>query len=379
MKIVAPKVIDLFCGIGGASLGFKQAGYKILLGLDIDKTALEIYKENVKCKTIKEDIRKYTPEKCLTDANIKKGELDVLVCCPPCQGFSKIRKDGETDKRNDLVFTTARFIIEIKPKLVVFENVPGILAPKFREKFNEFCNMLKSNDYLISDNLENYKLNAANYGIPQRRKRVIMIAIRKEFADEPFTLLKQTHFKPKNSEKNEFQIWKTVKDAFFGLKNLRIKKKDPNDKYHYAPNHTTMIRKRLRRIPKDGGSREDLPKRFQLECHQNFGGHKDVYGRMEWNKPAPTLTGGWHTPSKGRFTHPVANRGLTIREACRLQTFPDDFDFLIENRQKISLFLGNAVPVEWIRIIANQIAKEMNWVERLNSDDNINFWERISK
>ena len=126
------------------------------------------------------------------------------------------------------------------------------------------------------------------------------------------------------------------------------------------------------------GSRSELPKELVLKCHKNFEGHQDVYGRMDKNKPAPTLTAGWHTPSKGRYIHPEQDRGLTVREACRLQTFPDNYDFNGAYKQQITQFIGNAVPVEWMRIIAKHIAKEMNWTVRLESNNDTSFWNSLS-
>jgi len=376
LKENAPNVIDLFCGIGGASLGFKQAGYNIRLGVDIDGKACEIFTHNIDSKIITKDINNYTPSECLNDAKIEKEKLDLLICCPPCQGFSRINKNGEGDPRNKLVEKTLEFILYLKPKVVVFENVPGILAEKYKEKLDLFISKLKENRYLFSDNLrKNHLLNAANYGIPQTRKRFILIAVNKDSGMNEISELKKTH----SQKNNDFEKWKTVKDAIFNLKKLKSGEKDSKDKYHYAPSHTERILKMIEKVREFGGSHENLPDEYKLECHKKFDGHQDVYGIMDWNKPAPTLTAGWHTPSKGRYIHPKDNRGLTIREACRLQTFPDNFDFLNASKQQISTYIGNAVPVELIRIIANHVANEMNWEDRLDRNNNISFWKRIIK
>jgi len=358
----APNVVDLFCGIGGASLGFKLAGYDIRLGLDIDSKACEIYKKNIDTKVIVNDINNYSPNECLSDANLLKGEVDVLICCPPCQGFSRIRKNGEKDSRNDLVDITAEFVLALKPKILLFENVPGILTEKYKGKLNHFLSLIRKNNYLFFDDLRReYLLNASDYGIPQSRKRFVLFAMNGSYKDKEISFLKKTH----SEANNELLKWKTVRDAIGDLSKLKSGKKSKTDIYHKAPTHTKRIVKLISKIKRNGGSRKDLPEKFVLECHKNFSGYQDVYGRLVWDKPAPTLTSGWHTPSKGRYIHPKQNRGLTIREACRLQTFPDNFDFCNASKIQIASFIGNAVPVEWMRVVALHIAKEMKWENRL--------------
>jgi len=273
---------------------------------------------------------------------LNKGEVDVVICCPPCQGFSRIRRDGEKDPRNDLVLYTGNFVSELQPKIVIFENVRGILSKKFRSKFDEFCSILEDHGYFLNYSV----LDMANFGIPQRRERVILLAVHKTIRNHIISCPSKTHENPIKIKENEnLKPWKTVRDAIFSLPRLKPGEKSVNDLYQ---------------------TRFDLPKKYWLNCHLNHNGHGDVYSRMFWDKPAPTLTGGCLAPSKGRFLHPEDHRGLTIREACRIQTIPDNFSFLNTSKVKIGRYIGNSVPVEFMRLIALHIAKEMGWEKRLS-------------
>jgi len=357
----SPTVIDLYCGIGGSSLGFQNAGYDVRLGVDIDAIACEIYTNNLGIKSIESDILEYTPEQCKEDANLEKDNIDVVICCPPCQGFSKIRRNGEDDPRNDLIEYTANFVLKLNPTMIVFENVRGIVFPKNIAKFKEFQEIL-GNQYLLSDRI----LNAVDYGIPQNRERVFLFGIRKNARDHPLTFPEITHGEVEVKKKAKKLLpYATVKDVIGDLPSLVSGEKSDVISHHKATEHTDRLVERFKHIPKNGGSRSDLPEKYVLSCHKKFYGFKDVYGRMLWDQPSPTLTGGCLMPSKGRFLHPEDDRGLTAREALRIQTFPDDFNFSIEEKTKVGNFIGNSVPPGWMKIIATHIAKEMEWENRL--------------
>ena len=330
-----PKAIDLFSGCGGLTLGLTQAGFRVVGAIEIDPLAVETYKVNHRRVVIWEkDILKISAAEVMRRLGIKRGQLDLLAGCPPCQGFSTMTtlngRIGQ-DKQNDLVFEFLRFVRAIRPKAVMLENVPKLAKNR---RFKKLRIELQKLGYKINCSV----LNAANYGVPQRRRRLILLAGRG--AKIPFGL-------PTRRKR-------TVKEAFAKLG--RMAKMDP---LHNLPeNRSCKVKNFIREIPHDGGSRLDLGKKRQLRCHKTCDGFKDVYGRMSWDDVSPTITGGCFNPSKGRFLHPIKNRAITLREAALLQTFPADYFFSIQ-RGKCSAaqMIGNALPPEFIRRHGIKIAR----------------------
>jgi len=329
-----PRAIDLFCGCGGLTLGLKQAGFDVVGAVEIDDLAVETYKANhPEVEVFDEDIQGLTVARVKRKLSLKKGELDLLAGCPPCQGFSTMRtlNGGYEiyDERNDLINQFMKFVEGLAPKTVMMENVPGLADD---ERFRKFCSELRQLGYVVNHAI----LDAADYGVPQRRKRLILLAgkgKRIEFA--------------KKVER------RTVADAISGM----APPGESGDSLHDLPERRTKKVKRLiKRIPKDGGSRKDLGKRYQLKCHKRCEGFKDVYGRMAWDKVAPTITSGCTNPSKGRFLHPEEDRAITLREAALLQTFSADYHFsLKKGKGKAAVMIGNALPAEFIRKQAQSI------------------------
>lgn len=324
-----PKAIDLFCGCGGLTLGLKQAGFNVVGAIDIDPLAADTYKMNhAEVEVWKKSIVGLSTLSIKRKLKLKKGKLDLLAGCPPCQGFSTIRtlNGGKKihDDRNDLIFEFLRFVKDFTPKAIMMENVPGLVEDN---RFKKFCREIESLGYIANYGVE----NAADYGVPQRRRRMILLAglgQKIEFA-EP-------------TER------KTVKDFIKGLP----KAGKSGDQLHDMPERRSAKVKRLiAKIPKDGGSRTDLPKKNQLKCHQKCDGFKDVYGRMAWEKPAPTITSGCTNPSKGRFLHPEENRAITLREASLLQTFPKNYHFPAnKGKGNVAIMIGNALPPIFIKM-----------------------------
>lgn len=323
-----PTAVDLFCGCGGLTVGLKRAGFRVLGAVDVDPLSVKTYKANHRDVALWEkDIRELEPQELLDAFGLKKGGLDLLAGCPPCQGFSTMRTlNGAVrvdDPRNDLVAEFERFVKALRPRTVMMENVPGLADD---ERFNTFCRELKELGYQGDHRV----LNAADYGVPQRRRRLIYLAgIGMEI---PF------------AEKNGRQ--KTVKGAIGGLPEAG----KSGDLVHDMPeNRTPKVLEIIRLIPKDGGSRRNLPEEFQLECHKRCSGFKDVYGRMAWNDVAPTITSGCFNPSKGRFLHPEEDRAITMREAALLQGFPRRYKFpTTDNKSAVALMIGNALPPPFI-------------------------------
>ena len=263
----------------------------------------------------------------MKELHLGPGQLDVLAGCPPCQGFSAITtlngSHRSDDPRNNLIFEFLRFVRVLRPKAIMMENVPGLARGR---RIKKFLRELQGLGYQITTGV----LDAADYGVPQRRKRFILMG----------AISSAPQFgKP---ARNRISVRKAL--TRLGARSLR-------DPLHTIPEiRSKKVRDLIRSIPKNGGGRLDLSDRTQLACHKNFGGFSDVYGRMSWDDVAPTITGGCCNPSKGRFLHPTKNRSITLREAALLQSFPRDYFFSL-NRGKYSAaeMIGNALPPEFIR------------------------------
>ncbi len=336
--------IDLFCGAGGLTVGLKKAGFEVIAGVEVSKPAIETYSMNHKeHKLYDSDIRKLSPYKILKELNLKKGELDLLAGCPPCQGFSTHRTRNKVtsiaDSRNDLVFEFVRFVKVMLPKTIMMENVPGLAKDK---RMVQVKNELMSLGYFFDDTTIVVR-DAADYGVPQRRKRMIMLASRFGKIDAPRKAYKK----------------RTVRDAIYKLKKVGFSKDILHD---LTVERSEKVQKIISLVPKDGGSRKDIPKKYWLPCHlRKPNSYQDVYGRMAWDDVAPTITGGCHQPSKGRYIHPQENRAITLREAALLQTFPKKYKFSLSNgKGSVALMIGNALPPEFIRKQALVLVKHLN-------------------
>ena len=332
-----PKAIDLFSGCGGLTLGLTQAGFRVVGAVEIDPLAVETYKANHKRVVIWEkDITKISAAKVMRRLKIQRGQLDLLAGCPPCQGFSTMTtlngRIGQ-DKQNDLVFEFLRFVRAMRPKAVMLENVPKLAKNR---RFKTLHAELQRLGYEVNHSV----LDAANYGVPQRRRRLILVAGHGK--------------KIKFGKIARKRI--TVRNAF-----AKLGRRAKTDELHNLPEiRSDEVRKLIRQIPHNGGSRLDLGNRRQLECHRRCDGFKDVYGRMAWDKVSPTITGGCCNPSKGRFLHPTKNRTITLREAALLQTFPPNYFFSLKRGKfPAAQMIGNALPPEFIKRHAAQIRNHL--------------------
>ncbi len=330
-----PKAIDCFSGCGGMTEGFKQAGYNVVGAIEIDTISTDVYKLNhPRVRMWTEDICDVDAKDILATLKLRKGQLDLIGGCPPCQGFSTLRTNNGKrrirDPRNDLIFEFQRLILGLKPKHVMLENVPTLFHDW---RLGDFTVSLENAGYSVKANV----LNAADYGVPQRRRRLVLIASR---------VSNVTLAKPSSKIR-------TVRDA---IKSLPQAGKSGDPLHDIPENRTERIKARIRRIPRNGGSRSALPSNLKLKCHKNSDGFKDVYGRMAWDKPAPTITTGCFNPSKGRFLHPTAHRAITMREAALLQTFPKSYKFPPNlGKVRIADMIGNALPPEFVRRHAKHI------------------------
>ena len=340
------KAIDLFCGAGGLSTGLKKSGFRLCLGVDIDEKALKTYKCNLKrTKVLKEDIKKVTGEKITELTGINRRDNFLLAGCPPCQGFSSLGKRDANDEKNELVYEYIRIINELEPSFILMENVPGMSTGVGKEIFKNVVKELEENNHV-----EYATLNAADFGVPQIRKRLVLHGIRNDVYDnlgldkeKQKILPKSTHSKEK---KKGYRKWVTVRKAIFDLPILGAGESydDSIIKNHKARSLSETNIERLQEIRLHGGNREMISEELQLECHKKENvSYTDTYGIIDPDKPAPTITSGCTIISKGRYCHPTQNRGLSIREAARLQSFDDKFEFQ-GNMGEMSLQIGNAVP-----------------------------------
>lgn len=334
-----PMAIDLFSGCGGLSVGLKRAGYAVVAACEIDLKARNTYSLNhPDVKLYSGDIRELSAARILSDLKLRAGQIDLLAGCPPCQGFSRMRTRNQgasvKDARNDLVSEFLRFVRVLRPKTLMLENVPALISDR---RFRQICTELTRLRYEFVAEV----LDAADYLVPQRRKRMILLASR-------------IH-KPSLAARSNKKV--TVRDAIGKIENPSGSK----DRIHsLGERRTDRVKRLISLVPKNGGSRSDLPKEFVLKCHKSFSGFSDVYGRMSWDDVSPTITSGCTNPSKGRFLHPAKNRTITLREASLLQGFPKTYKFdPLHGKEAIALMIGNALPPPFITAHAKELKKAL--------------------
>ncbi len=340
------QVIDFFCGCGGASEGFRQAGFEVLLGLDNDTSASQTYKLNFpNALFIPKDITGVPTSQVM---ELLKGKLKkplLFTACAPCQPFSSQNKlKSSRDSRFSLLNETHRFIKLLKPDYIVIENVPGIqtVDKQTNGPFGQFLGLLNELHY----SFEYSVTQAQNYGVPQKRKRLVLVATK--------------HGKivfPPHTHGEDGRPFVTVRDTIGHLPLLQHGEVDPSDPLHKAAKMEPKNLERIKHTP-EGGDRRDWPAHLINPAHQGYKGHTDTYGRMKWDALAPTLTTKCHSYSNGRFGHPdiTQNRALSLREASLLQTFPRNYRFHGATGE-IAKQIGNAVPCELARVFGLYIKK----------------------
>lgn len=372
--------IDLFAGAGGFSLAALECNIDVVAAVELDKAAAATYQSNLisrlkaPTKLIDEDINLVEIPKLMQDLGINESDLDLILGGPPCQGFSthRINDSGIDDPRNDLLLRYFDFIHAFKPKAFLVENVTGLLWKRHEKYLNKFLELAKKANYDIQFC---GSVNAKDYGVPQNRKRVFILGVRKDLKNPRLIFPpKATHFSPKKGG----QKWKAastvfekpskkILNKFVSHYQKTMSKKEAenlvaslefgspvqeNDKCNIHMTHTVDVENRFKITPLNG-SRSDIE--FRLKCHSNdYKGHKDVYGRIVLHEPSNTITTGCNNPSKGRFVHPWLNHGITLRHAARLQTFPDDFEFY-GNTSEQAKQIGNAVPNLLAKILITSI------------------------
>lgn len=327
------KAVDFFCGAGGLTRGLSDSGFDVIAGIDVDENCKTTYENNnPKSKFLQEDIREMDIKDLKKLTGVSSFKKALFAACAPCQPFSQHLKEVGSKHDGTLLGDFGRLIEEGEPKYVLIENVQGITKVKGFSAFKRFIKLLDSMNYR-----HNYGvLNAKHFGVPQNRRRFILIASK----------FKDIKLPDKEYGEEEGLIpFKTVRDAISQFPVLRQGKEHSEVLNHKAASITEMNINRLKSTPKNGGDRRSWPEHLRLKCHlDDYEGHTDVYGRMRWNAPAPTLTARCHSISNGRYGHPTQNRAISLREAAALQSFPDNYEFHGSMRH-IAQQIGNAVPV----------------------------------
>jgi DNA (cytosine-5)-methyltransferase 1 len=352
-----PVAVDVFSGAGGLTLGLKRAGFRVAAAVEIEGHAFATYKTNhPEVRAIKQDVRTVRGRHLRVLAG---GAIDLLAGCPPCQGFSSLTNtSSKRDPRNNLVLEMARLVEETKPRAVMMENVPG-LADRGKRLFNRFLKTLEALNYRYTWDV----LQVADFGVPQNRRRLVLVAGR----GFDLALPAPTHHR---TGEGGLPRWKTLRDVISGMGPATLleeswEKGGPlRFNWHVvrrlSPDNIARLRK-----TKPGASRADLPKSLRPACHKTADeGYTNVYGRMSWGQLPVTITGGCTTLSKGRFGHPSQLRTISVREAARIQTFPDDYVFDTPYMEYVCGMIGNALPCDFAEILAAGVASQLQAKQR---------------
>jgi len=355
-KIIAKKishrkiaVIDVFCGIGGLTRGMQEAGLRVVAGIDFDKTCDFAFEHNNNSKFLHRDVTTIDAKEVAK--LYPKNSLKILVGCAPCQPFSQVPGEREDkDGKWRLLYSFAELIEKVNPSIISMENVPQLMSHKNGVVIKDFINKLESLGYAVTT----YKVNAANYGVPQRRYRLILFASKFGKID----------LIPKMFEDAEVL---TVADAIRHLPPVEDGEIHPKDRLHRARKLSPVNKERIMATA-EGGNWTQWPPRLLkgLACRESNMGKTftSAYGRMAWNKPAPTLTTHCTGLSNGSYGHPAQNRAITLREAALLQSFPENYKFINDGQElNVSILarhIGNAVPPKLGESIGKSIINHLH-------------------
>lgn len=338
------KAIDFFCSGGGVTCGFKQAGINVLGGIDNDKNCKDTYEKNNNAKFLLDDVSTLAKESVAKYFGVKKKQDDLIfVGCSPCQYYSNINTDKTKAKGTRLLLADFQEFVDFYlPGFVVIENVPG-LDSKPDSPLGRFKLFLKSNGYEFDDGV----LNAKYFGVPQNRRRYLLIASRVNMS---------VHL-PMEDRNNIRTVKQAIGDysKYYPIEHGII---DNTPFMHSAATLSEINLRRMKNTPKNGGGRLDWKdKSLQPKCYVGHNGHTDVYGRMAWEKPSPTITTRFVSFSNGRYGHPEQDRAITLREGATLQSFPDDYVFYSNSQGTIAKMIGNAVPPLLAKVIGQVLTE----------------------
>jgi DNA (cytosine-5)-methyltransferase 1 len=339
-KVSKISCVDLFCGAGGLTHGFVLEGVPVAAGIDMDPACRYPYEANNKtAKFVERDISEVSAEEL--NGLFGQADLRILAGCAPCQPFSTYAQRYELDGKDGkwgLLYHFARLAKDTNPDVITMENVPTVAR---HVVFQDFVKTLERLDYKVWFDV----VDSSKYGVPQTRRRMVLLA--SKFGE--IKMIEPTHPNPS-----------TVRSAIGRLRALSAGESAPRDKLHVT---STLSPKNLLRIKasKPGGTWRDWPSNLVADCHKAESGktYAGVYGRMEWDKPAPTMTTQCYGFGNGRFGHPEQDRAISLREAAILQSFPRDYAFVPDSGdvsfKALGRLIGNAVPVDLGRAIARSI------------------------
>ena len=334
--------IDLFCGAGGLTHGFIREGLPVIAGIDLDPACRYPYEKNNDALFIERDVRDM--EASEVEPLFTPGTIRVLAGCAPCQPFSTYsqRYDTRSDHKWGLLYEFGRLAREIRPDIVTMENVPTVGRHRV---FADFASELCELGYRVWFDV----VECTQYGVPQTRKRMVLLAS----LHGPIELIEPTRRKVR-----------TVRQAIGHLRPIGAGERAPRDRLHTASGLSPKNLARIR-ASRPGGTWRDWPEHLLVDCHRSDSGrtYPSVYGRMEWDKPAPTMTTQCHGYGNGRFGHPEQSRAISLREAALLQSFPRRYEFVPPGEpvrfSTIGRMIGNAVPVALGRAIARSISRHL--------------------
>lgn len=336
------KAIDFFCGAGGLTRGLLDAGISVVAGLDNDDRVRKTYERNNQpSRFIAADIRDVDIDALRKELHITPNEPTLYAACTPCQPFSTLNTMHAADGRKSLLLDFVAIVEQAPPDYIIVENVPGLGNAVGKDIYDEFERTLRKCGFQIDAEM----LDAKEFGVPQTRKRFILVSSR--------------HGLPLLPARTNIERFKTVEDSIRRFPAIAHGESSDSYKNHLArrlpPHHLQIVKA----VPENGGSRRDVPDTsILLKCHQkNPNAHKDVFGRMAWDLPAPTLTCRCTDVYCGRFIHPEQHRGISLREAAALQTFDDSYEFFGDSILEQARQIGNAVPVEMAKLLGESILK----------------------
>ncbi|AWM35296.1 DNA (cytosine-5-)-methyltransferase [Hymenobacter nivis] len=345
-KKVKYKAVDFFCGAGGMTNGFRKAGVNVIAGVDFDHDCRKTYEDNnVGSKFILADIKTLTFREFTKQTKIRVGDDHLIfIGCSPCQYWSKIKTDKKkSEESKNLLNDFRRFVDHYNPGTVVIENVPGILTKKVESPLDDFLAFLSTKGYHFDKKV----INAMNYGVPQTRRRFLLIASRVNKAVKL----------PAPAASPASVVFDFISEGH-GFPVLAAGAKDETSALHITAGLSDLNLLRIQSTPKDGGTRLSYVDDVALAIPSQFQDTEaftDTYGRLRWNAPAPTITTKFISLSNGRFGHPDQDRALSLREGATLQTFDRNYSFYGSSIAAKARQIGNAVPP----FLAEQIARSI--------------------
>lgn len=337
-------VVDLFCGVGGLSHGFVREGFVVKAGVDIDGSCRHAYEYNNAAKFVQRSVSDLSARDI--QSLFTPNEPKILTGCAPCQPFSSYN-NRRNDEKWRLVFEMERLVRQVRPDAFAMENVPRLTTFGGGDVFNRFMDMLASEGYEATSEI----VDCADYGVPQNRKRLVVMAMRGGSVSLP----KPIRGKNKHS---------TVREAIGGLPHIAAGEQHPQDVMHYSSRLSPINMARIR-AARPGGSWHDWEPSLLADCHKKQSGrwYGSVYGRMSWDEPAPTITTQCNGYGNGRFGHPEQDRAISLREAALLQSFPTYYEFVKPGTKRAisaaARWIGNAVPILLAQAMAKAITKAL--------------------